>query len=264
MSTRNLILLLIPLVLLAGLLLAYDPLTCKGAKCDGVASSGIIYDADVQRVVQDFGKAMKQVSLLAPSETVRAEIDAAYGPYVSGELLAAWNANPRAAPGRETSSPWPARINIGQMEGDASGFVVNGTVIEVVNGGDGEEIVGTYPIKVRLKKIEGVWRIWYFEKGDYSQLPARKKIVGTYTCLPHRDTSGPQTMECAFGVREEVTGEHYAVNTQLMSSTTWMDIPTGSRVSIEGVMTPIENLSSNTWQKYDIVGIISATSMQRL
>ncbi len=96
------------------------------------------------------------------------------------------------------------------------------------------------------------------------QPPARGTIVGTITCLPHRDTSGPVTLECALGVLEESSGEHYSVDTRLMANMIWTELPTGARVRIDGVMTPIEYLSSDHWHKYDIVGIISATSIERL
>lgn len=258
MSTRNLLLLLIPLAAIVGLLFLYEP----PVREDSVSSSGIVYDADVERTVQAFGQKLKDVSL--QSSNASAEIDAAYGPYVSSGLLDQWKSDPASAPGRLTSSPWPGRIQVGSMQGEGDSFVVHGTVIDVANGDSGEEIVGTYPVEVWLRKMDGEWRIVHFEAGAYSKLPARASVVGTYTCLPHRDTSGPQTMECAFGIRDEVTGEHYAVDLRLMASTVGLDTPTGSRVSIEGIVTPIEALSSDQWRKYDIVGIISATSMKRL
>ncbi len=100
--------------------------------------------------------------------------------------------------------------------------------------------------------------------GTNTQPPARATIVGTITCLPHRDTSGPVTLECALGVREDSSGAHYSVDTRLMASMIWTELPTGARVRIDGVLTPIEYLSSDHWQIYDIVGIISATSIERL
>lgn len=260
MSTRNLIILLVPLVLLAGLLLNMRPLAMMSES--EAVSSQIVYDQDVAETVEAFGLAMRSVSVLSPNAAD--DMDDAYGPFVSADLLASWKASPEDAPGRETSSPYPARIQIGQMEGGTSGFLVHGTVVEVVNGEDGEEIVGTYPVELLVQNQSGSWRITAYEEGLYSRIPSRATIFGTFTCLPHRDTSGPQTMECAFGIQEDGTGDHYAVNTQLMSSTDWQQIPNGQRVEVEGVMVPIENLSTNMWQKYDIVGIISATMIRQI
>jgi hypothetical protein len=35
-------------------------------------------------------------------------------------------------------------------------------------------------------------------------------LTGTYLCLPHRDTSGPQTLECALGLQTD-NGDYYAI-----------------------------------------------------
>lgn len=35
-------------------------------------------------------------------------------------------------------------------------------------------------------------------------------VEGTALCLPHKDTSGPQTMECALGIKDE-KGQYYAL-----------------------------------------------------
>ena len=83
-------------------------------------------------------------------------------------------------------------------------------------------------------------------------------ISGEYMCLPHKDTSGPQTMECAFGVRT-LAGLYYALDFNLMSQTP-PTFKTGDRINVSGVFTPLENLSSNQWQKYPIEGILSVTN----
>ena len=100
------------------------------------------------------------------------------------------------------------------------------------------------------------------ETGTYSEIPQRTSVTGTWECLPHRDTSGPQTMECAFGIRRE-DGSHLAVSTLLMA-TYPVDFPTGTRVQIEGILVPIENISSDHWKKYDIDGIIDATTITKI
>jgi len=87
--------------------------------------------------------------------------------------------------------------------------------------------------------------------------PYRATLTGVQVCLPHKDTSGPQTMECAFGMKTD-DGKHYALDLVLMSQTP-PEIQNGQRFSASGLVTPIENLSSDHWQKYDIVGIFSVT-----
>lgn len=262
MSTRNLILLLIPLVLLAGFLLNMrsEPLS-ESADVSG----SVVYDQDVAQLVENFGLALKHVPLLAPGNELQSAIEAEYAAFVSDELLDEWLRFPGRAPGRATSSPWPARIQFGYMEPSMGGFIVHGTVVDVVNGMNAsEEIVGTYPVRLEVQKDGGTWRITRYQEGHYSRIPSRKEVVGAITCLPHRDTTGPQTLECAFGVQEDSTGDYYAIDTLLMANTDWISIPSGATVRIEGVMVPVEQLSTHVWQKYDIVGIVAATTIQRI
>jgi len=78
--------------------------------------------------------------------------------------------------------------------------------------------------------------------------PAQSQtIVGFWECLPHKNTSGPQTMECAFGIAVDQSDGHYAIDTSLMS-TYPVDFPTGTKVRVTGIVTPANQLSSV--QKY--------------
>jgi hypothetical protein len=100
----------------------------------------------------------------------------------------------------------------------------------------------------------------YQEKQDgtnSSVEPYRAILSGEYVCLPHADKSGPETMECAFGIRTDL-GEYFAVDFSLMSETN-PGIEVGERFSANGTVTPIEMLSAYQWQKYDVVGIFSVT-----
>lgn len=82
-------------------------------------------------------------------------------------------------------------------------------------------------------------------------------LTGTFTCLPHKDTTGPQTEECAFGFE---TDDHvfYAVNFGA-SAERMEQFQSGMHGTHTGVVTPIEMLSTNHWQKYDIKGIFTIT-----
>jgi hypothetical protein len=159
MSTRNLILLLIPLIVIAGILLSLDAgALSRSEPAAGTASSGVIYDAEVERTVREFGQALKQVSLQADDAQLRASMEAAYGAYVAPSLIEAWLQDPDQAPGRKTSSPWPDSINIAAMQGSGDLFTAHGTVLEVAQGSGGTQIVGTYPVELRLEKRDGAWR----------------------------------------------------------------------------------------------------------
>ena len=83
-------------------------------------------------------------------------------------------------------------------------------------------------------------------------------VVGRQICLPHRDTTGPQTMECALGIAGE-DGNNYSLDLAAVGG----DVLSGgdAMLRIEGVFTPVEALSNDFWQKYDMVGIITVSSV---
>ena len=92
--------------------------------------------------------------------------------------------------------------------------------------------------------------------------PQRITVEGTLECLPHRNTSGPQTLECAFGIAVDQSDSHYALNTSLMSAI--IDFPTGAHVRLHGVLIPRNPDNTRMWDIYDIDGIIGVTSMENL
>ncbi len=96
-----------------------------------------------------------------------------------------------------------------------------------------------------------------------TDIPTKASFEGIYTCLPHWDTTGPQTLECALGIQ---TGEatYYALDTNLLSPNSVFNLATGSRIRVEGTLVPIEQISSDHWQKYNVRGILQATSLQKL
>jgi hypothetical protein len=89
--------------------------------------------------------------------------------------------------------------------------------------------------------------------------PRQVTLSGTYVCLPHLDTTGPQTEECAFGLQTD-DGDYYAVNfgasqdamTQFMS---------GEHITADGFVVIKEALSTDQWAKYNMKGIFTITNM---
>ena len=120
-----------------------------------------------------------------------------------------------------------------------------------------------YPIHLVMEKIDGVWLITAAEKGAYSELPQRVSMEGVWECLPHANTSGPQTDECALGILKDGTSLHYAVDTNLLESQP-VNFAGGDHVRAEGVLTPANQLSTNQWQKYNMAGILSVTSISQI
>lgn len=105
--------------------------------------------------------------------------------------------------------------------------------------------------------------IYQEKQGDGTVIePYRASFSGTFVCLPHKDTTGPQTEECAFGI-ELPAGDYYALDTALMSQMP-PEFSAGDYITASGTVTPIERLSSDQWQKYDVAGIFSVTDSVRV
>ncbi len=100
--------------------------------------------------------------------------------------------------------------------------------------------------------------IYNEKQGEVSDITSyRGTLSGEVVCLPHADTDGPQTMECAYGLKTDV-GVYYALDLTTMSQE-HAPLETGERISANGLITPIELLSSDHWKKYAIEGIFSVT-----
>ena len=119
-------------------------------------------------------------------------------------------------------------------------------------------------LTIRVFLVLGV-ALWLtlFNSNDPEQetpeavVPSRASLTGEYLCLPHTNSSGPQTDECAIGMKAD-DGKYYALDFNLMSETP-PQLSLGDRFSANGTLTPIEMLSSDHWRKYPVVGIFSVT-----
>jgi hypothetical protein len=81
-------------------------------------------------------------------------------------------------------------------------------------------------------------------------------VKGTAVCLPHKNTDGPQTMECALGIKDE-KGQHYALSDTDPSYKNVSNMPTGEMVEVKGT------LEKGNGDKYDTVGTLKVTSVTR-
>lgn len=130
--------------------------------------------AAVAGLVEDFGSRLQAVSLLAPEDIAKKSLQENYKDLVSVGLLSEWLADPQSAPGRWTSSPWPDRIdilNIDKLSEDK--YQVKGEIIivsstEKGNGG----FVAKRPVTLEVEKIEGQWLIFAAAFGDYEDTGA--------------------------------------------------------------------------------------------
>jgi hypothetical protein len=82
-------------------------------------------------------------------------------------------------------------------------------------------------------------------------------VRGTMVCLPHKDTSGPQTMECAFGLKAD-DGRYYALSDTDPGYRNIAGAPMGVRVEVRGAF--MARTSSN----YQDIGIIYVAEVAKL
>lgn len=118
----------------------------------------------VEAVVEKFGEHMKNVPLSADSDTVADTIQKEYAPYITEALLDRWIKDPLHAPGRETSSPWPERIEISSMEKIGEYYEVVAKVISLTSV---EKAQGGYydssPAYITVANTNGAWRVAEFQ-----------------------------------------------------------------------------------------------------
>jgi hypothetical protein len=108
-------------------------------------------------LVRAFGQSLQNVWLIMSPDTVAAEIQRAYAPFVSPQLLAFWMTAPDHAPGRRVSSPWPDHIDVVSAEVQPDGAVqVTGRIIEMTSTeiGTGRN-AGAYPVAITVARDAG-------------------------------------------------------------------------------------------------------------
>ncbi len=93
-------------------------------------------------------------------------------------------------------------------------------------------------------------------------VPYEATLTGEYTCLPHKNTNGPQTMECAFGIKTS-DGSYYALDMSKIDQQESMTLQTQTKITAQGTLVPVEQLSSDHWQKYNIRGILQVNTLNK-
>jgi hypothetical protein len=150
--------LLFPLLLCSSLLAACSS---QPLAASPTAPAGAAAEAQVRAVVDGFGASLQQVSLLAPDAAD--QIRTQYAPFVAADLLDLWAANPQAAPGRLTSSPWPDHIEIAALIPQGDGYLVDAVVVEMTSAGES----GRYAVILTVEPVGAAWLITAYTQGDY-------------------------------------------------------------------------------------------------
>lgn len=81
-------------------------------------------------------------------------------------------------------------------------------------------------------------------------------MSGEMVCLPHRDQSGPQTMECAYGLKTP-EGVYYALRDSDPTYKNISGLPTGTTVTITGIFHAQEDT------KYPTEGVIEIQTVSK-
>ncbi|MES2930725.1 MAG: hypothetical protein V4665_02995 [Patescibacteria group bacterium] len=221
-------------------------------------------ESAVRTKVIEFGQKLKNVSILAADYQNQVQVQ--YGSYVSPSLIADWKADSKLALGRSTSSPWPDRIEITKVtKKNDTTYTVEGNVIEVTMDKQATP-TAMYGVTLTVQKLNGAWYINAVTKGPYNQSVSSTEPVsvdGVWECLPHKVTTGPQTMECAFGIKAATGDVHYALNLGSFEGS-FNTTPTNARIHVEGTLIPQNASNASMWEKYAIKGIIQVTSIKRL
>lgn len=121
----------------------------------------IVESEAIENLVKNFGDNLKMVSLLAPEDILRESMEEYYGEFISDSLLEKWISEPSKALGRFTSSPWPDRIDIINMEKvSESEYRVEGEVVEVTSAeADNDESSLKYNVTLIVKSEDNGWII---------------------------------------------------------------------------------------------------------
>jgi hypothetical protein len=77
-------------------------------------------------------------------------------------------------------------------------------------------------------------------------------VRGTFVCLPHRDTNGPVTLECAFGLRDEA-GNYYALRDTDPGYGNLGTLAADTTIEVTGEFVPGEH------ERYQSIGTLHVT-----
>jgi membrane-bound inhibitor of C-type lysozyme len=81
-------------------------------------------------------------------------------------------------------------------------------------------------------------------------------IVGELVCLPHKNQAGPQTLECAYGLKSN--GEYYGLSDTDQSYKNISGVPMNKLVEVTGA------IKLNSDNKYETIGTIYVTSINQI
>lgn len=97
-----------------------------------------------------------------------------------------------------------------------------------------------------------------YQKYQQNNQPPKKESIsveGEVVCLPHKDTSGPQTLECAAGLKT-TDEKYYGLSTDGSSNALTTSVGSKKHAKVNGTLEPAGDT------QYNIQGIIAVESYE--
>jgi len=136
------------------------------------------------KVVEEFGSKLQLVSLMSPKDILTKSMEEEYSQYVATGLIYEWIEDPLNAPGRLTSSPWPDRIEILNIEKITDySFSVEGQIVEMTNV-KGEEFRRNVNIIVEMVTDKWIISKFTMEQNYENSLKYENREFGFVFDLP--------------------------------------------------------------------------------
>lgn len=94
--------------------------------------------------------------------------------------------------------------------------------------------------------------------GDTTPIGMETTIEGEIVCLPHKDTDGPQTLECAYGIKL-ANGTYYGLHDSNDNYENISGLPTGKNARLTGTL---KLGSSDRYQSIGTFTVVAAETLE--
>ncbi len=99
----------------------------------------------------------------------------------------------------------------------------------------GYPILKSYPPQCRTP--DGKHFTAKISEDEQPEAVSEISIQGQLVCLPHWDSSGPQTLECAYGIRDD-EDNYYVADFSGLSQEKIVSMPMNTKVEVDGTFIP--------------------------
>ncbi len=153
---------------------------------------------NIARLIDDFGKSLKQVNLSASEEIRNKQIEDYCRFYLAPQLLEKWKENPELALGKRTSSSWPEKIEIDSLTFFKDKALIEAHLIEMTSEGASERKA----LEIELTLKDSLARKWIISD---------IRIKEEETSLANPAAVFCQSQGYQYEIREDPEGNQYGV-----------------------------------------------------